>query len=55
MASCNNCGNDSHCGETLRKTVDNSLYPEIADDSNEYEVCRSCRCSDCVPFNDNTR
>ena len=55
MANCQNCGHDSHCDTNKTATADNSLYEDVADDSTEYEVCNSCRCNDCIEYNDNTR
>ncbi len=36
---CKNCGHESHCGNSLRKRVD--------DVHREIEVCKSCRCEQC--------
>lgn len=55
MAYCQNCGHDSHCGTNKTAKADNSSYPDIADDPTSYEVCKTCRCDDCIDYNDNTR
>jgi len=37
---CNNCGNESHCGEKLKEDING--YSTI--------VCKKCNCSECKEY-----
>jgi len=40
--TCNNCGNESHCGEVLKDDVNGMSVVE----------CKKCNCSDCKEYSD---
>ena len=51
MTKCVNCGHESHCGVTLKKTLSSlRAFRNFSDDagSQEIEVCKNCSCDSCT-------
>ncbi len=46
VIKCQNCGCDSHCGETCKRKQNH--YPVDGYFEYEIEVCKQCRCEACI-------
>ncbi len=56
MITCKNCGHKSHCG--IKLMVDFRFKPNEAWQTNgmegQVEVCKNCRCTLCIPTDEET-
>jgi len=45
VVKCDNCGNDSHCTQSLYRTEQG--YASEGANDHDIEVCKQCRCKAC--------